>query len=146
MHAGYVLYRALVTDFILVGDFNINYFCTQSPLFSKLSSVTSSFNLIQVVTKPTRISDHTCMLIDLVFVSSPSVTQVISCETVPALANSDHYGLQIIFPYTLPKDITLDISKSSGPDNITPRMLKSTANSIAPSLTNLFNLSLTTGT
>ena len=37
------------------------------------------------------------------------------------------------------------MSKSSGPDNITLRMLKSTAYSIAPSLTNLFNLSLATG-
>ena len=37
------------------------------------------------------------------------------------------------------------MSKSSGPDNITPRMLKSSAYSIVPSLTNLFNLSLATG-
>ena len=34
------------------------------------------------------------MLIDLIFVSSPS--QVISCEKIPALANSDHYGLHLI--------------------------------------------------
>ena len=37
---------------------------------------------------------------------------------------------------------SLDTSKSSGPDRISARMLKSTANSIAPSVTTLFNLSL----
>ena len=41
--------------------------------------------------------------------------------------------------------ISLDMSKSSGSDGISPRMLKSTAYSIALSLTKLFNLSLTTG-
>ena len=37
---------------------------------------------------------------------------------------------------------SLDVSKSSGHDGISARMLKSTAYSIAPSLTKLFNLSL----
>ena len=40
----------------------------------------------------------------------------------------------------------LDVAKSSGPDGISARMLKSTAHSIAPSLTQLFNLSLQSGT
>ena len=40
----------------------------------------------------------------------------------------------------------LDITKASGPDSISARMLKSTASSIAPSLTKLFNLFLTTST
>ena len=38
--------------------------------------------------------------------------------------------------------MSLDVSKSSGHDGISARMLKSTAYSIAPSLTKLFNLSL----
>ena len=37
---------------------------------------------------------------------------------------------------------SLDVSKSTGPDNISPRMLRETAQSITPSLTRLFNLSL----
>ena len=82
------------SNFILLGDFNIDYFCTQNSLLSKLSCVTSSLNLSQIVTEPTRISGHTCTPINLVFVSSPS--QIVSCETIPALANSDHYGVQII--------------------------------------------------
>ena len=40
----------------------------------------------------------------------------------------------------------LDPSKASGQDGISARMLKCTAYSIAPSITKLFNLSLTTGT
>ena len=41
--------------------------------------------------------------------------------------------------------VSLDTSKSSGPDGISARMLKMTAISIAPSVTNLFNLSLRLG-
>ena len=40
----------------------------------------------------------------------------------------------------------INISKDSGPDNIPGRMLKSTAISIAPSITKIFNQSKTTGT
>ncbi len=41
--------------------------------------------------------------------------------------------------------VALDPTKASGRDGISAKMLKSTAYSIAPSLTKLFNLSLTTG-
>ena len=41
---------------------------------------------------------------------------------------------------------SLDTSKASGPDNISARMLKETARSIAPSVTNLFNHCLRNGT
>ena len=39
----------------------------------------------------------------------------------------------------------LDLSKANGPDRISARMLKGTCESIAPSLTNLFNLSIAKG-
>ena len=39
----------------------------------------------------------------------------------------------------------LDTSKSNGPDGISARMLKLTVPSIAPSITNLFNVSIQTG-
>ena len=41
---------------------------------------------------------------------------------------------------------SLDTTKASGPDNISARMLKETARSIAPSVTNLFNHCLRNGT
>ena len=40
---------------------------------------------------------------------------------------------------------TLNVDKSTGPNSISPRMLKSTAYSIAPSLTKLFNRSIASG-
>ena len=39
----------------------------------------------------------------------------------------------------------LDVTKANGPDGISARMLKATASSIAPSLTKLFNLSISRG-
>ena len=39
----------------------------------------------------------------------------------------------------------LDTSKANGPDNVSAKMLKSTSVSIAPALTKLLNLSITTG-
>ncbi len=39
----------------------------------------------------------------------------------------------------------LDVSKATGPDGISARMLKATSESVAPSLTSLFNLSITKG-
>ena len=41
---------------------------------------------------------------------------------------------------------SLDINKASGPDNISARMLKATAHSIAPSVTKLFNICIRNGT
>jgi len=40
---------------------------------------------------------------------------------------------------------SLDISKATGPDGISARMLKSTVDSIVPSLTELFNISIKAG-
>ena len=95
---------SLFSNFVLLGDFNINYFCTQTSLFSKLLSVTSSFNLSQVVSEPTRVFNNSCTLIDLVFVSS--ISQVLSCTTIPSLSNSDHYGLQLMLSLKAPKKQT----------------------------------------
>ena len=41
--------------------------------------------------------------------------------------------------------VGLDPNKSTGPDGISAKMLKGTVDAIVPSLTTLFNLSLTTG-
>ena len=41
---------------------------------------------------------------------------------------------------------SLDINKASGPANISARMLKATAHSIAPSVTKLFNICIRNGT
>ena len=44
-----------LANFILLGDFNINFFDTSHPLFSKLCLVTNSLSLTQVVNAPTQL-------------------------------------------------------------------------------------------
>ena len=85
---------AILSSFVLLGDFNID-FCKQShPLFSKLSIFLQSFVLTQVVPQPTHISPSgRASLIDLVLLSSPS--QLVSCNVIPPLGNSDHNGINL---------------------------------------------------
>ena len=80
-----------LANFILLGDFNINFFDTSHPLFPKLHMVSSSLSLTLVVTTPTHFSSTCNSLIDLVFLSSPS--SLIFCQTVSPLSNSGHLGL-----------------------------------------------------
>ena len=87
-------------NLVIVGDFNINYLSTPNYLHDRLSSVMSSFNLLQVVSEPTRIST-TSSLIDFVFVSSPNMVHL--CETIPPLATSDHLGIHLILSSKLHK-------------------------------------------
>ncbi len=92
---------SLFSHFLLIGDFNVNYFAQfRSPLFSKLVTVTSSFSLSQIVTEPTHFS-HSGVpsTIDLAFVSRPDY--VSTCYTVPPLSNSDHRG--IFISYRIPR-------------------------------------------
>ena len=87
-------------NYILLGDFNIN-FCNQvHPSYLKLLNIFYSFGLTQVVSEHT----HTCpngktSMIDLVTLSVPSL--LLSCVTVPPLSNSAslpksyHLGLSL---------------------------------------------------
>ena len=83
------------SNFILLGDFNVN-FCSHStnPLFSKLVELSSSFGLHQLVNEPTH-THHSgsTSIIDLVFVSTPEL--VTHCIVIPSLCNSDHKGVEI---------------------------------------------------
>ena len=76
-------------NYILLGDFNVN-FCNQShPFYSKLYSIFESFCLSQIVTDHTHLGPNgTTSMIDFITTSSPSLLQ--SCETIPPLANPDH--------------------------------------------------------
>ena len=97
----FVVWMFVFSSFYLIGDFNIDFLCTYSPFYNKILSVVSSFNLLQIVSEPTRVSKNTATLIDLVFVSSP--LQVESCSTIPPLANSDHNGIQLHVLLKCPK-------------------------------------------
>ena len=81
--------------FVLTGDFNVDYFCTHSPLFKRLDNCLSPFSLCQLVKSATHTSHNgTSTLIDLVFLSK--TLQSTHCTTTPPLANSDHNGVQLM--------------------------------------------------
>ena len=110
---------SLFNNFVLIGDFNVDFLAPCNPLFHKLLSVTNSFLLSQVVNEPTHISNSST-LIDLIFLSSPS--QLSSCSTISPLANSVHLGLSLsltannsclLYTSPSPRDATLPRMPSS---------------------------------
>ncbi len=81
-----------LSNFLFLGDFSTNYDNPSHPLYSNLCSITSLYCLTQVVVGPTHVHhDGSTSTIDLVFVSDPSMVN--SCNTIPPLSNSDHYGI-----------------------------------------------------
>ena len=79
------------TTYILIGDFNINFYNRIHP---SLSNILSTFGLTQVVNDYTHIHKGNCFsLIDLVLMSTPS--SLSSCRVIPPLANSDHLGIEV---------------------------------------------------
>ena len=85
---------AYFSNFVLLGDFNVNLLNSNHPLYDKIDMLCNSFSFTQVVDSPTHISHGAHpSLIDLVFVSDTSCFS--HCHTIPQLANSDHYGITI---------------------------------------------------
>ena len=80
------------SNFVLVGDFNIDFYKHSHFLYSRLFSIIHSFSLHQVVDSHTHISPtDSASLIDLALVSN--LPQLQECSIVPPLANYDHSGL-----------------------------------------------------
>ena len=71
----------------------IDYNNTSHPFHHHLLGFMSTLCLTQVVSEPTHLSSHSSTLIDLVLLSQPPL--LISCHTVPPLANSDHHGIHL---------------------------------------------------
>ena len=95
-------YPFLLNNFILIGDFNIDFLVQNHPHLPHLLSIVNSFMLHLVVTSPTHYShSQSPSIIDLAFLSHPHYLK--SCSTIPPLANSDHMGLLI--KYLLPTHI-----------------------------------------
>ena len=83
-----------LSNFILLGDFNVNHFNMSHPMHSNLCILSSLYCLKQTVTGPTHEHhDGNTSTIDLVFMSEPSMLQ--SCDTIPPLSNSDHLGITV---------------------------------------------------
>ena len=70
------------SNYILLGDFNVNFCNTNHPSYTKLYNIFSSFGLTQVVSEPTHVcSSGSTSMIDLIATSSPFLLQ--SCNSVP---------------------------------------------------------------
>ena len=79
-------------NFVLLGDFNVNYDNPSHPMFSNLCTISNLYCLNQVVSEPTHEHhDGSRSTIDLVFVSEPSLLN--QCDTISPLSNSDHWGI-----------------------------------------------------
>ena len=79
------------SNFVLLGDFNIDFNNAHHPFYNQLTSFMSSLFFTQVVSSPTQVTPQSSTLIDLALVSELSL--VYSCDILPPLANSDHYGV-----------------------------------------------------
>ena len=85
---------SLFSNLVLLGDFNVNYFDTNSSLYMYVSlhRVTSSFDFSQVVWGPTKEGcSGSSTLVDLVFVSNSALCD--DCFVIPTLSSSDHKGV-----------------------------------------------------
>lgn len=86
------------SNFVLLGDFNVNYLCESSLLSSHICNLVNSFSFTQVVDSPTHFTtDSHCSLIDLIFVSNMHFFS--NCCTIPQLSNSDHLGLSLLMKH-----------------------------------------------
>ena len=94
---------SLFLNFVLIGDFNVNFLNPQHFLYHKLSCILSSFNLTQVVQQPTHVSTNGgATLIDLVLLSNPQ--QLRDCSVIPELSNSDHKGISVTMRWKTVRD------------------------------------------
>ena len=81
-------------NFVLLGDFNVNFHNQSHFLYPHLNSILLSFLLHQVVEGHIHISPSgNGSLIDLALVSN--LPQLDKCSIVPPLVNSDHSGLDM---------------------------------------------------
>ena len=94
---------SLFLNFVLIGDFNVNFLNPQHFLYHQLSCILSSFNHTQVVPQPTHVSTSGgATLIDLVLLSNPQQLQ--DCSVIPELSHSDHKGISLTMRWKTARD------------------------------------------
>ena len=82
------------SNFLLLGDFNVDFNNPSCHLYSHVSNLMNTFSLSQVVDTPTDCSHNGHpSLIDLVFVLN--INRLLECTVIPPLSNSDHLGLSV---------------------------------------------------
>jgi len=89
------------SNFVLLGDFNIDFYKPHNPQHCKLTEIMHTFSLMQVVGEATHTtSTGKETLIDWALVSQ--VTQLKQCAVMPPIANSDHNGLMLRWAWKQP--------------------------------------------
>ena len=96
------LSSSILSNLILVGDFNVNYVSSSSsPFFLELKSFADSYSLSQVISDPTHFSHAgTPSIIDLAFIPSTFTSNYL---ILPPLSSSDHNAilLSVFLPFSL---------------------------------------------
>lgn len=94
-------------DIILMGDINVDFLNPNSHT-NILKSLLDSFNLIQIVDQPTRTTDNSSTLIDIICTSSKM--EINECDTLDLLNMTDHRmvfcEIDFAMGISLPKLIT----------------------------------------
>ena len=85
------------TELIILGDFNWNW---NSPASSNEKKLFESIHLTQLITEPTRVTDTTSTLLDLIFVSHPN--RITKSGVLPDCF-SDHCVIYCVWKINLPR-------------------------------------------
>ena len=86
---------------VLSGDFNINMMDTNNHTTNDFQSALTQFNFEQLIQEPTRTTENSSTLIDLIITDRKSL--VTACEVIPCTNISDHDGVYAILNVKLPK-------------------------------------------
>ena len=96
------LSTAKLESLVILWDFNIDHSLSKitSAGSRQLGSMSDKFGLKHIVCLPTRVSEHSCSIIDHIYLSENLV--MLSCEIQPPIKSSDHhsifFNLEIAFP------------------------------------------------
>ena len=84
---------AQVEFVVFLGDFNIDLSPSKitSASSRQLGSMSNKFVLKQIVSSPTRVSKHSCSIIDHIYLLENLV--MLSCAIQPPIKSSDHYSI-----------------------------------------------------
>ena len=80
-----------IDDIVIMGDFNLNQLEPDN-MTRRMDDICQTYNLHQLIDVPTRITDSTATLIDLIYISDPS--SIIQSDVIP-LGISDHFGISV---------------------------------------------------
>lgn len=72
---------------IILGDFNVDYSAKRNPLRRRLDEFAFSFNLTQIISKPTRVTETSKSTIDLILVNNTH--KIVQCDVLDS-SISDH--------------------------------------------------------